>query len=124
MEYSPIGSAPGASSSLGLFVVASAECDVAPTTVTLVIARIVQGVGAALAVPASLALLRAAFPDPADRARAIGVWDGIAGVAAAAGPILGDGLVTAVSWRMVLLVYGELCVINLYFQQALGYSPW
>ena len=89
---------------LGLFVLASVGCGLAPTTVVLVIARLVQGVGAALAVPASLALLRAAYPETAARARAIGMWGGIAGVAAAAGPILGGVLVTTASWRLVFFV--------------------
>ncbi len=89
---------------LGLFVLASVGCGLAPSTVVLVIARLVQGVGAALAVPASLALLRAAYPEPAARARAIGRWGGIAGIAAAAGPILGGVLVTAVGWRLVFFV--------------------
>lgn len=89
---------------LGLFVVASIGCGVAPSTAVLVIARMVQGVGAALAVPASLALLRAAYPAPAIRARAIGVWGGIAGIAAAGGPILGGLLVTVLSWRWVFFV--------------------
>ncbi len=74
---------------LGLFVVASVGCGLAPDTLVLVIARMIQGVGAAVAVPASLALIRAAYPQPQARARAIGVWRGVAGVAAASGPILG-----------------------------------
>jgi DHA2 family methylenomycin A resistance protein-like MFS transporter len=89
---------------LGLFVLASVACGLAPTTAVLVGARLLQGVGAALAVPASLALLRAAYPQPAARARAIGIWGGIAGVAAGAGPILGGLLVTAASWRLVFFV--------------------
>jgi DHA2 family methylenomycin A resistance protein-like MFS transporter len=89
---------------LGLFVLASVGCGLAPSTVVLVIARLLQGVGAAMAVPASLALLRAAYPEPAARARAIGMWGGIAGVAAASGPILGGMLVTAASWRLVFFV--------------------
>lgn len=89
---------------LGIFVVASVGCGVAPSTVVLVITRVVQGVGAALAVPASLALLRAAYPDLGPRARAVGVWGGIAGIAAAAGPILGGVLITAASWRLVFFI--------------------
>jgi DHA2 family methylenomycin A resistance protein-like MFS transporter len=89
---------------LGVFVVASVICGVAPSVIVLIIARLVQGAGAAMSVPASLALLRAAFPDAPLRARAIGVWGAIAGVAAASGPILGGILVTAVSWRLVFFV--------------------
>ena len=89
---------------LGVFVVASVICGVAPGVIVLVIARLIQGAGAAMSVPASLALLRAAFPDARLRARAIGAWGAIAGVAAASGPILGGILVTAVSWRLVFFV--------------------
>src|SRR3954452_7891422 len=67
---------------VGLFTLASAAGGLAPTTGVLIAARALQGVGAALAVPASLALLRASFPQPSERARALGVWGGVAGVAA------------------------------------------
>ncbi|MEO3756289.1 MFS transporter [Streptomyces sp. B6B3] len=70
---------------VAVFVAASMACGLAPDTAVLIATRAVQGVGAALAVPASLALLRAAYDDPRARARAVGVWGGIAGVAAAAG---------------------------------------
>lgn len=89
---------------LGLFVIASVGCSLAPNVVILVIARLVQGIGAALAVPASLALLRDAYPESGARAKAIGVWGGIAGIAAAAGPILGGVLVTSAGWRLVFVV--------------------
>ena len=89
---------------LGVFVVASVICGVAPDVTVLIIARLIQGAGAAMSVPASLSLLRAAFPDARLRARAIGVWGTIAGVAAASGPILGGILVTAGSWRLVFFV--------------------
>jgi DHA2 family methylenomycin A resistance protein-like MFS transporter len=89
---------------LGVFTVASVICGVAPNVSVLIIARLIQGTGAAMSVPASLSLLRAAFPDARLRARAIGVWGAIAGVAAASGPIFGGILVTAGSWRLVFFV--------------------
>src|ERR1044072_3426923 len=87
-----------------IFVVASVACGLAPTLPVLVAARVVQGVGAALSVPASLALLRAAYPDRRARARAVGVWGGFAGGAAASGPILGGVLVGLAGWQSVFLV--------------------
>ncbi|GAB3384498.1 DHA2 family efflux MFS transporter permease subunit [Amycolatopsis echigonensis] len=89
---------------LGVFLAASAECGLAPDLAVLIAARVVQGLGAALAVPASLALLRAAYTDQRARARAVGVWGGIAGLAAAAGPILGGLLVSTIGWRWVFFV--------------------
>ncbi|TWE11300.1 MFS transporter [Rudaeicoccus suwonensis] len=89
---------------LGIFVAASIVCGIAPDVLVLVIARLIQGVGAAMSVPASLALLRAAFPDAGLRARAIGLWGAIAGVAAASGPIFGGILVTTIGWRLVFFV--------------------
>ena len=89
---------------LWLFTLASGACALAPSVPTLVAARLLQGLGAALLVPSSLALLRAAYPDPAERARAVGVWGAVAGVAAASGPIVGGGLVAAFDWRAVFFV--------------------
>ncbi|MFB9833765.1 MFS transporter [Actinoallomurus acaciae] len=89
---------------LGLFVVASAACGLAPGAVTLVVARLVQGAAAAVLVPCSLALVRAAYDDPRARARAVGVWGGVAGIAAASGAVTGGVLTQAVSWRLVFFV--------------------
>ena len=89
---------------LALFTVASAGCALAPGIGALVGIRLVQGAGAALLVPASLALLQASYPDRARRARAVGLWGGIGGLAAASGPVLGGALTTAVSWRLVFAI--------------------
>ncbi|MEU9790882.1 MFS transporter [Streptomyces sparsogenes] len=99
---------------LGVFTVASAGCALAPTAAVLVGARLAQGAGAAMMVPASLALLGELHPEPAARARAFGVWGGIAGSAAAAGPVLGGLLVWGVDWRAVFFLnvpVGVLAVV-------------
>lgn len=91
------------------FALASALCAAAPTIELLVAARLLQGVGAALLTPGSLALISTSFR-PQDRARAIGAWSGLTGVAAAAGPLLG-GLLVEVSWRLVFVVNVPLCAV-------------
>jgi MFS transporter, DHA2 family, methylenomycin A resistance protein len=70
----------------------------------LVVIRLIQGVAAAMLVPTSLALLQASYPDRVVRARAIGLWGGIGGLAAASGPVLGGALTTAASWRLVFAI--------------------
>jgi len=89
---------------LALFTVASVGCALAPSIGVLVGIRLVQGVGAALLVPTSLALLQASYPDRARRARAVGLWGGVGGLAAASGPVLGGALTTAASWRLVFAI--------------------
>jgi EmrB/QacA subfamily drug resistance transporter len=90
---------------LGLlgFTVASGLCGVAPNVEVLIAARALQGVGAALLVPGSLSILAAVF-DPEDRAKAVGAWSGLGGVAAAIGPFLGGWLIDSVSWRLAFFV--------------------
>ena len=85
------------------FTVASAACAVAPGSTVLIVTRVLQGVGAALLTPGSLAILQASFRDD-DRGSAIGAWSGLGGVATAAGPLLGGYLVTAGSWRWIFLI--------------------
>ena len=92
-----------------LFTAASILCGLAPGTSALVAARAVQGTGAALLVPASLALLGATFPE-GERARAIGAWAGYGALAMAAGPMLGGFLTDHVSWRAIFYLNVPLAV--------------
>jgi len=85
------------------FGVASLLCGIAPNVETLVAARALQGVGGALLTPGSLAIISASF-HPEDRARAIGAWSGLGGVAGAIGPFLGGWLLDVWSWRLVFLI--------------------
>jgi EmrB/QacA subfamily drug resistance transporter len=85
------------------FALASALCGVAPDATTLILARALQGVGAALLTPGSLAILQASFV-PDDRSKAIGAWSGLGGLATAIGPFIGGWLISAVSWRLVFFI--------------------
>jgi EmrB/QacA subfamily drug resistance transporter len=94
------------------FAVASLGCALATDVVTLSVARAFQGVGGALLTPGSLAILQASFR-PADRARAIGAWSGLAGISGAAGPFVGGWLVEHAGWRWVFLLNLPLAVVVL-----------
>jgi EmrB/QacA subfamily drug resistance transporter len=85
------------------FTAASLLCAIAPSANALIVARLLQGVGGALLTPGSLAMIEASFRRE-DRARAIGAWSGLGGVATALGPLLGGWLVEAVSWRAIFLI--------------------
>ena len=91
------------------FALASVLCAAAPDVVVLIVARALQGVGAALLTPGSLALLESEFRTQ-DRARAIGTWSGLTGVANAVGPFLGGWLVDVGSWRLIFLLNVPLAV--------------
>ena len=85
------------------FAIASLLCAVAPDAPALIGARALQGVGAALLTPGSLAILQASFSRE-DRSKAIGAWAGLGGVATAVGPFLGGWLISAVSWRLIFFI--------------------
>jgi len=85
------------------FALASLGCGLAPSAGFLIAARAVQGAGAALLTPGSLAILQASFARD-DRPKAIGAWSGLGGVATAIGPFLGGWLISAVSWRLIFFI--------------------
>jgi EmrB/QacA subfamily drug resistance transporter len=86
-----------------IFTGASVLCGLAPDVRSIIAARAVQGLGAALLVPSSLAILGAAFREE-ERGRAVGTWSALTAIAAAVGPTLGGWLVQVVSWRAVFFV--------------------
>ena len=90
---------------LGLiaFTAASVICGVASSTVVLIGARAAQGIGGALLVPGSLAIISASFAAE-DRARAVGLWSGLSGVNLAIGPFVGGWLIDSVSWRAIFFI--------------------
>ena len=94
---------------LVVFTAASVLCGLAPSIATLVVARAVQGIGAALLVPESLAIISASF-HPEDRGAAIGAWSGLSGISTAIGPFVAGWLID-VSWRYVFLINVPLAAI-------------
>jgi EmrB/QacA subfamily drug resistance transporter len=97
---------------VAVFSVASIGCGLAPQVGWLVAARALQGIGGALMVPESLAIISAAFPEK-ERGRAIGTWAGFSALTTALGPVLGGWLVDASSWRMIFFVNVPLGLITL-----------
>ncbi|WP_162255525.1 MFS transporter [Aeromicrobium sp. Root236] len=95
------------------FAAASVVCAVSPTIEVLVAARGLQGVGAALLTPGSLAIISASFV-PEDRGPAIGVWSGLAGVTTAIGPLVGGWLVDSVGWRSIFWINVPLAAAVVY----------
>ena len=85
---------------LGVFTAASAAAALSPNVGTLIAARAVQGTGAALVMPLTLTLISAAFPAE-KRGAAIGLWGGIAGLAVAAGPVVGGGVIDGLDWHWI-----------------------
>ena len=103
------------------FTGASVLCGVAPSIHLLVAARALQGVGGAMLVPGSLAIITASFA-PDDRAWAVGAWSGMAGVATAIAPFLGGWLIDAVTWRAVFFINVPLALVALVLSRGVPES--
>ena len=91
---------------LGLLVfsLGSLLCALAPTQGVLIAARVLQAIGGSMLSPVAMSIIRTVFVDPAERARAIGIYAAMFGLSIALGPVLGGTLVAAVGWRAVFLV--------------------
>ncbi len=98
---------------LAWFSAGSLLCSFAPNVGTLVALRMLQAVGGSMLTPVSLSIVRNVFTDPGERARALGIWSGIFGVASACGPIVGGVLVSAAGWRSVFWVNVPIGLIML-----------
>ncbi|WLW49942.1 MFS transporter [Streptomyces sp. YU58] len=103
---------------LAVFGAGSLACGLAPDTTVLIAARVVQGVGAALLLPGTLAIIGRAFPDDRARARAIGLWAGVGSLALPAGPLLGGALTDALGWRAIFLVNVPIVLVALVLSAA------
>jgi EmrB/QacA subfamily drug resistance transporter len=97
---------------VALFALASLGCGLSQTVNQLIIMRAAQGIGGALLVPGSLAIISASFSE-ADRGQAIGTWSGFTAITAAVGPVLGGWLIEHVSWRAVFFINLPLALVVL-----------
>ncbi len=88
---------------IALFALASAACGMAQSIHQLIAARALQGIGAALLTPGSLAIISASFPE-AERGRAIGTWSGFSAITTALGPVLGGWLIQHATWRWIFFI--------------------
>ena len=98
---------------LALFTGGSLFCALSPSTAMLIGARALQGVGAAIMMPSTLSVLTNTFPDPRERARAIGIWAGISGLALAIGPLIGGAMVDRLGWQSIFLINVPIGVVAL-----------
>src|SRR5215467_13511756 len=97
---------------IAVFTLSSIWCGLSPTVLSLILARAVQGIGAALLVPGSLAIISASFSEE-QRGRAFGTWSGFSALTTVVGPVLGGVLVQYASWRWVFFLNVPLAVVVL-----------
>ena len=109
---------------LGLFTAASAAAALAPSMEALIAARAVQGIGGAIVMPLTLTILSAAFPAE-KRGVALGAWSGIAGLAVAAGPLVGGAVVEGIDWQWIFWLNVPIGLVLLPLARALdeSYGP-
>jgi MFS transporter, DHA2 family, methylenomycin A resistance protein len=98
---------------LAVFLVSSVASTAVPSLDTLIMMRAILGIGAAALTPSSLALLAHAFPEPVERARALGIWAAVTGISMAAGPMVGGVLVDFFGWRSIFLLNVSLSILSL-----------
>jgi len=99
---------------LAVFAFASTICGLAENLPALIVARVFQGMGAAMLVPCSLKLINTSFTDSEQRARAVGIWVGCGGVAMAAGPLVGGVLIQLFDWRSIFFVNVPIGLVGLW----------
>jgi len=117
-----IGARRAFGSGLAVFVAASASCGWAPTLTVLIAARFAQGVGAAAMMPSSMALIRQAYPEAAERAHAVALWAMGGAMAATSGPVIG-GWLASWSWRWIFFVNLPVGLLTLAFLARAPRSP-
>jgi EmrB/QacA subfamily drug resistance transporter len=98
---------------IAVFAAASIWCGVSPTAMQLILARAVQGLGAACMIPCSLAIIGAMFEE-AERGKAIGTWAGLSAISAAIGPLLGGWIVDHSVWRVIFLINPVLALATIW----------
>ncbi|MGW0066354.1 MFS transporter [Streptosporangium sandarakinum] len=118
-----VGASRAFGAGVAVFTVASAACGLAPGLGELIAARLLQGSAAAIMLPSSLALVRQAFPDAAERVRAIALWTVGGAVAVAAGPVIGGVLSGTLGWRAIFAVNLPIGVATLAVLTRVERSP-
>jgi EmrB/QacA subfamily drug resistance transporter len=113
---------------LGLFVLGSLACSLAPSLAWLVFFRMLQAVGGSMLNPVAMSIIRNTFDEPRERAQAIGIWGAVTGIALALGPVFGGVLVQSVGWRSIFWVnipIGVVAVVlaNDYIPESRALTP-